>query len=78
MNKSLNIECHVPYSSPYCYTRSPSGVFYPVDDNRDVSLGTCNFIKPTPVELSDNGTWLCGFAKPDGEQDEIFSVNVSE
>ncbi|GLV45883.1 hypothetical protein CBL_11680 [Carabus blaptoides fortunei] len=79
VNSSMTVSCRVPYSSSYCYMRGPDGVLYPIKDDRSITLGLCKFTK-AEVKLTDNGTWLCGFAKKSGASDDVynFQVHVAE
>lgn len=71
----MTVSCRVPYSSTYCYMRGPDGKLYPEKDDRAITLGLCTLTKDE-VELSDNGTWFCGFGKRTGEPDDVYQFQV--
>lgn len=70
------VYCIVPYSSQYCYITHPNGSRFESDKPKRSTVGEC-FHRIPQVNVNDNGTWTCYFARTMGETDDNIIIDVS-
>ncbi|KAB0792108.1 hypothetical protein PPYR_14069 [Photinus pyralis] len=75
LNKTLTVHCEVPYTTDYCFIISPNGTKYTNEDDVRINLGQCSFTIQQTYP-SDNGTWMCTYARKTGIPNENIIVEV--
>lgn len=75
LKESFQVQCTVPYSTKYCHIKAPNGTIYPTNNIYKTYLGECVLSVPQSVQ-SDNGTWICSFARETGYPDEEIYFEV--
>ncbi|KAK4873430.1 hypothetical protein RN001_015459 [Aquatica leii] len=73
--KSFGVYCEVPYVSDYCYVKSPNGTIFKNRFHKQVNIGRCSLMVESALP-SDNGTWICYFARDTGVPSEEIVVEV--
>lgn len=76
LDEAFQVDCKVPYSTKYCHIKAPNGTIYPTNNQYKTYLGEC-ILKITKSVASDNGTWVCSFARENGHPDEEIYFDVT-
>lgn len=75
LDEAFEVNCKVPYSTKYCHIKAPNGTIYPTNNIYKTYLGECSLEIAKSV-ASDNGTWICSFARETGYPDEEIYFEV--